>query len=197
MHKAIFFDRDGTLIREIDYKDASGHKSARYSSDVIFLPTVLEAMVKLSSYPFKKVIVTNQSGIARGLYSIHQLHEVNYHMVQSMKVVGATIDGIYWCPHILKDKCACRKPSSEMLIKASRDMNIDLSKSWMIGNSESDVLAGINAGCKTILVNEYLRSSLDSNRFKNVKNSLSYNSENEENHIVRNMIEAVNIIIGK
>lgn len=174
---AIFFDRDGTLIQEVDYKDGSGHKSARNPSDVVFLPTVLDALKKISSYHFKIIIVTNQSGISRGLYTNHQLHEVNYHMVQSMRIMGATIDAIYWCPHLPEDYCTCRKPSPKMLIRAASDWNIDLTKSWMIGNTETDILAGINAGCKTILV--------------------SGRSRIQPNHTVRNMIEAVGIIIGE
>ncbi len=174
---AVFLDRDGTLINEIDYKDGSGHKAPRFREDVIFLPTVIKAIKKLTDETdYKKVVVTNQSGIARGLYTLQQLNEVNYYMTDFMATFGAKIDGIYWCPH-LPDQCTCRKPSPEMLLRASRDYDIDLTKSWMIGNSESDILAGINAGCRTILVNGH--------------------SNVQPNHNVRNMIEAVNIIIGE
>ncbi len=176
-NKAVFFDRDGTLIREVDYKDGSGHKSPRDPSDVVFLPTVLDALTKLSLYPFKKIIITNQSGIARGLYNMHQLHEVSYHIVQSMRISGATIDAIYWCPHAPEDYCSCRKPSPEMLIRAARDLNIDLTKSWMIGNTETDILAGFDAGCRTILVNGH--------------------SMVQPDHNVGKLIEAINIIIGE
>lgn len=177
MYPAIFLDRDGTLIQEIDYKDGSGHKAPRFREDVIFLPTVIKAIKKLTDETnFKKVVVTNQSGIARGLYTLKTLNEVNYYMTDFMATFGAKIDGIYWCPHVPEDKCTCRKPSIGMLLKAARDLDLDLTKSWMIGNSESDILAGINAGCRTILVNGH--------------------SKVQPNHNVRNMIEAVNIIIG-
>ncbi len=178
MYPAIFFDRDGTLINEIDYKDGSNHCAARFREDVIFLPTVIKAIKKLTDETdFKKVVVTNQSGIARGLYTLQALNEVNHYMTDFMATFGAKIDGVYWCPHLPEDKCMCRKPSPEMLIKASIDLDIDLTKSWMVGNSESDILAGINAGCRTILVNGH--------------------SKVQPNHNVRNMIEAINIIIGE
>lgn len=173
---AIFLDRDGTLIQEVDYNDGSGHKSARFKEDIIFYPTVIEAIKKLTEETnHKKVVVTNQSGISRKLFTFQQLNEVNYHMVDYMAKHGARIDGIYWCPHLPEDKCQCRKPGIEMLIRASGDLNIDLSKSWMIGNTETDILTGINAGCRTILVNGH--------------------SKVQPDHNVRCLIEAANIII--
>lgn len=178
MYNIIFFDRDGTLIQEVDYKDGSGHKSARFKEDITFCPTVIEAIKKLTDgTDYKKVVVTNQSGISRGLYTFQQLNEVNYYMVDFMAKHGAKIDSLYWCPHSPEDKCLCRKPGIEMLIRASRDLNIDLSKSWMVGNTETDILTGINAGCRTILVNGH--------------------SKVQPDHNVRNLIEAVNIIIGE
>lgn len=177
MYPAIFFDRDGTLINEIDYKDGSNHCAARFREDVIFLPTVIKAIKKLTDETdYKKVVVTNQSGIARGLYTLKTLNEVNYYMTNFMAIFGAKIDGVYWCPH-LPDNCTCRKPSIGMFLNASRDLDIDLTKSWMIGNSETDILAGINAGCRTILVNGH--------------------SKIQPDYTVRNMIEAIDIIIGE
>lgn len=153
--KAIFLDRDGTVNRYVGF--------LRNIDDFELLPGTVEAIKKINASGFLCIIVTNQPVIARGEVSAEDLCEIHKKLETELGKKGAYIDGLYYCPHHphkgfkgeipeLKIECECRKPKPGMLIKASEDFNIDLSQSWMIGDSENDVLAGINAGCKTILL---------------------------------------------
>lgn len=122
-----------------------------------------EAIRKINESGYLAIVVTNQPVIARGEVSFEELEEIHNKMETLLGKEGAYLDAIYYCPHHphrgyegerpeLKIDCDCRKPKPGMLFKAAEDFNIDLSQSWMIGDGENDVKAGINAGCKTVLL---------------------------------------------
>lgn len=153
--KAIFLDRDGTLNR---YKGF-----LRDIDDFELLPDVSKAIKLINESGYLAIVVTNQPVIARGEVTEEQLNTIHAKMETLLGAQGAYIDAIYVCPHHphkgfegeieeLKIDCNCRKPKPGLLIKAAKDYNIDLSQSWMIGDNESDEQAGINAGCRTVLM---------------------------------------------
>ena len=153
--KAIFLDRDGTINK---YKGF-----IRNVEDIELLPGVTEAIKKINNMGYLAIVVTNQPVIARGEVTIEQLEEMHNKIETLLGNEGAYIDGLYYCPHHpdkgydgeipeLKIKCNCRKPEPGMLLKASEDFNIDLEKSWMVGDSKNDIIAGKKAGCKTAII---------------------------------------------
>ena len=150
MKKAVFLDRDGTL--NID------HGYVHKIDDFQFIEGSIDALKALKEMGYLLVLVTNQSGIARGYFSEDQFLQLTEWMDWSLADRGVDLDGIYYCPHHpegkgeYKEECECRKPKPGMLMKAAKDFNVDLEKSWMIGDGENDVLAGKNAGCKTVLI---------------------------------------------
>lgn len=155
--KAIFLDRDGTINKYVGF--------LRDINDFELIPGVTEAIRKINESGYLAIVVTNQPVIARGEVTIEQLNEIHRKMATELGKSGAYVDAIYYCPHHpdngyegeiteLKIDCDCRKPKPGMLIKASKDFNIDLSKSLMIGDSDSDIKAGDAAGCISLKVNQ-------------------------------------------
>lgn len=153
--KAIFFDRDGTINKYVGF--------LRNIDEFELIDGVAAAIRKINESGYLAVVVTNQPVIARGEVSFEELEEIHNKMETLLGKEGAYLDAIYYCPHHphkgyegerpeLKIECDCRKPKPGMLFKAAEDFNIDLSQSWMIGDGENDVKAGINAGCKTVLL---------------------------------------------
>ncbi len=151
MKKAIFLDRDGTIIADKGFV----HKK----EDLELLPGVAQAIKMAKEAGFLVVVVTNQSGVARGFFSEKEVRDFNAHLKRTLAEQGAEIDAFYYCPHHpqapLADyrlECNCRKPRPGMLLRAAQEMGINLSQSWMIGDSPRDVEAGKRAGCKTLLL---------------------------------------------
>lgn len=155
--KAIFLDRDGTINKYVGY--------LRTPEQFELLEGVGEAIRKINLSGYLAIVVTNQPVIARGEVTVDGLQEIHNKMETMLGKEGAYLDGVYYCPHHpdkgfageveeLKIVCECRKPKAGLLLQAAKDFNIDLSQSWMIGDSENDVLAGKNAGCKTALIGE-------------------------------------------
>lgn len=153
--KAIFLDRDGTINRYVGF--------LRRTEQMELIPGVAEAIRKINESGYLAIVVTNQPVIARGETTVEELDEIHRKMATLLGKEGAYTDALYYCPHHpdkgfegevaeLKIDCDCRKPKPGMLLRAARDFNIDLSASWMIGDSEADVKAGEAAGCRTILV---------------------------------------------
>ncbi len=140
MNKAVFLDRDGTIMYD------SGYVSDPEKVD-IFEETV-EALKALRDAGYLLVIVTNQSGLARGYFTQEDLDKVNSRMSGLFKGHGLEFDRIYVCPHMDEDRCTCRKPLPGLLFKASKELDIDITASFMIGNSRSDAHAGASAGCR-------------------------------------------------
>lgn len=143
-HKAVFLDRDGVICRQVDH--------LRRVQDLKLLPKVDRAIRLLNSSGYKVVIVTNQSAIWRDYLSEQELSEIHNKLMNRLERHGAQVDAIYYCPHGPDENCSCRKPESGMLYAASEKLNIDLQKSFIIGDKYSDLKAGENAQCKTILV---------------------------------------------
>lgn len=150
-HKAIFLDRDDTLIDDPGY--------IKSPEQIKLLPGATEALSQLKKMGYLLVIVTNQSAIARGYIDERQLDTIHSHLKSLLAEDGVGLDGLYYCPFhpegVVKDfsmESNLRKPNSGMLEKAAGELDIDLSRSWMIGDSYRDVKAGKNAGCQTILV---------------------------------------------
>jgi D-glycero-D-manno-heptose 1,7-bisphosphate phosphatase len=147
MRPAVFLDRDGTVIAHVHYLSDP--------ADVRLLPGAAEALAKLRAAGFACVLITNQSGIGRGMYTEEQLRQVHDEMTRQLAIFGVSLDGIYFCPEAPvgegDDPTVIdhpdRKPGPGMLVGAARELGLDLSASWMIGDMISDVLAGVNAGC--------------------------------------------------
>lgn len=155
--KAIFLDRDGTINKYVGY--------LLTPEQFELLEGVGEAIRKINLFGYLAIVVTNQPVIARGEVTADGLQQIHNKMETMLGKEGAYLDGVYYCPHHpdkgfageveeLKIVCECRKPKAGLLLQAAKDFNIDLSQSWMIGDSENDVLAGKNAGCKTALIGE-------------------------------------------
>lgn len=155
--KAIFLDRDGTINKYVGFL----HKIEQFE----VLDGVAEAIRKINALGYLCIVVTNQPVIARGDLTYSELDEIHNKMETLLGLDGAYIDGLYYCPHHphkgyegevveLKIECECRKPKAGMLLKAAQDFNIDLEQSYMVGDGENDIKAGINAGCKTVLIGE-------------------------------------------
>jgi len=153
--KAVFLDRDGTLNKYVGF--------LRDIDDFELLPGVAEAVGLINASGYLAIVVTNQPVIARGEVTVPQLQEIHNKMETLLGAEGAYLDAIYYCPHHphkgydgevpeLKIDCDCRKPKPGMLLKAAEEFNIDLSLSWMIGDGENDIKAGIAAGCSTALI---------------------------------------------
>ncbi len=153
--KAIFLDRDGTINKYVGF--------LKSIDEFELLPSVAESIRCLNRMGYLVIVATNQPVVARGDVSIKQLDEIHNKMETLLGNEGAYIDAIYYCPHHpdsgfegevpeLKCECDCRKPKPGMLLRAAKDYNIDLSKSWMIGDGENDIKAGKAAGCHTALI---------------------------------------------
>jgi D-glycero-D-manno-heptose 1,7-bisphosphate phosphatase len=139
--KAAFLDRDGTLIEEVNFLSNV--------EDLRVFPFTFEAVKLLKDAGFLVIVVTNQSGIGRGIYdelAMNAIHDEIQLQLEGM------IDGFYFCPHLPCDQCTCRKPNLGMLESAVRDFSVELSSSWMIGDKKIDVETGQKAGTKTALV---------------------------------------------
>jgi len=142
MTKAILIDRDGVLVEDIGYH----HKL----EDFKLVPNAVEGLKLLKDY--KLIIVTNQSGIGRGYFTIKDFENFNNHLIQELKKHNIKIEKTYFCPHKPEDNCDCRKPKTKFLKKAEKEFRIDLKKSFVIGDKKEDIEMGKNVGCKTVLV---------------------------------------------
>ena len=159
-NRAVFVDRDGTLNVNIDYLRDPG-KYRLY-------PGVAEGLRILKDAGFLIVVITNQSGIGRGIFDHKTLERVHQRMRDLLAKEGACIDAVYYCPHHPKDKCACRKPGTALHEMAVKDLHIDPGRSFVIGDMEMDVAAGHKMGARTALVPE------PRNRVKTLKDMESW-----------------------
>ncbi|NOQ30366.1 MAG: D-glycero-beta-D-manno-heptose 1,7-bisphosphate 7-phosphatase [Helicobacteraceae bacterium] len=152
--KALFLDRDGVINKEINYL----HKI----EDFIFIDGIFELCKKFKTDGYKIFVVTNQSGICREYYSEDDFRTLTKWMVEEFKKNSIKIEKVYHCPHHPKfsGECECRKPNAGMLLQAEKEFNIDLKNSIIIGDKESDIEAGLNAGLsKTYLFDEFKKSN--------------------------------------
>ena len=162
--KAVFLDRDGTINKYVGF--------LRNIDEFELIEGVAEAIKLINQSGYLAIVVTNQPVIARGEVTYEQLDEMHNKMETLLGLTGAYVDAIYYCPHHphsgyegeipeLKFECECRKPKPGMILQAAKDFNIDLSQSWMIGDGENDVQAGVAAGCKSVLLGDAYNTILD------------------------------------
>lgn len=145
--KAIFLDRDGTVNYGVPrYERVSSLDKAE------LLPNTLDALRLLANLDYKVFLVTNQAGLSEKIITPEQFWEINNKIIELMAPSGVVITKTYLCPHGEAETCDCRKPSPKLLVEAALEYDIDLAQSWMIGDRPSDVMTGVNAGTKTILV---------------------------------------------
>jgi len=153
LRKALFLDRDGTINVEKNY--------VFRKEDVEFIPGIFDLVRKFSNEGFIIIIITNQSGIARGYYSEEDFRELTGWMNLQFRQHGVEITAVYHCPHLpeITGECDCRKPKPGMILKAMDEYNIDPVNSVLIGDKKSDILAGENAGIgKNLYIQDLLRT---------------------------------------
>lgn len=157
--KAIFLDRDGVINELIYYREQGVIDSPFTVEQFRLLPGVSEAIKKFREMDYKVILVSNQPGIAKGHMSQQTFAAIAKKMKAELAKDGAFLDAEYYCLHHpeakverLRANCECRKPKSGLLIQAAKDIDIDLSESWMVGDGLTDVKAGKEAGCRTILL---------------------------------------------
>jgi D-glycero-D-manno-heptose 1,7-bisphosphate phosphatase len=151
LQPAVFLDRDGTIIDDVGYLDRV--------DDVALYPWSADALRLLKRGGFAIVVITNQSGVARGLYAESAVHDVHAHLVEALARGGAVVDGWYHCPHHVdavvpayRLDCDCRKPKPGMLVRAAADLGLDLARSVVVGDRWSDVAAARAVGAAGVLV---------------------------------------------
>ena len=145
LSRAVFLDRDGVLSRE--RKDF-----VKTPDELEILPNLGPPLRDLRSMGFRLVVVTNQSVVGRGLASEETLSKIHDKLRMELELLGCDLDGIYYCPHVPGSGCNCRKPEPGLILKAAKDLAIDVRQSWMIGDNEMDVEAARRAGCKGIRI---------------------------------------------
>ncbi len=151
MHPAVFLDRDGTISEEVGY--------VNHIDRFRLYPWSAGAIALLNRAGLKTILVTNQSGVARGYFPESLLASVHEKMVSELARDGARLDAIYYCPHHpdgcvpgFTMTCDCRKPANGMILRASRELSLDLRSSYVVGDRYNDLAAGISCGARTILV---------------------------------------------
>ncbi|MEW6614223.1 MAG: HAD family hydrolase [Thermodesulfobacteriota bacterium] len=186
MNIAVFMDRDGTINEETGYlKDPC---------DLNILPRALDAIRLINENQIKAVVITNQSGVARGYFTEEMVEKIHVRLRELLGENGVYLDGIYYCPHHpeigppeYRKKCNCRKPAPGMLNMASAELEIDLSHSYVIGDKLTDIEPAYKVGAKGILVlTGYGKDQME---------SLNERSKRQPHYIARDILEAVNWIL--
>jgi len=191
---AVFLDRDG-VVNELVYYEEHGIIDSPFTvAQFRLLPGVIEAVRQLRDAGYTVVLVSNQPGIAKGYMSGEAFDRIKEKMKEDLAKGGACLDGEYYCLHHpeavvaeLRANCECRKPEPGLLLQAARDLGIDLSTSWMIGDGLTDVSAGKKAGCQTILLG----------RMKCEVCRLMDDLDTKPDGIATHLAEAVRIIVGE
>ena len=149
--KAVFLDRDCTVIEDMTFSTDPARIRA--------LPGAIEGMLRLQETGYTLVIITNQSGVARGYFTEAELQAFHEALRSWIAERGVRVAGVYYCPHYPEGKlpeysfvCECRKPAPGMILRAAEELGLDLPRSWMVGDRDCDTAAGRNAGCRTVLV---------------------------------------------
>jgi D-glycero-D-manno-heptose 1,7-bisphosphate phosphatase len=149
--RAVFLDRDGTLVHPSHYPSSPG--------DLHLYSNIEHGLREIQQAGFMLVVITNQSGLARGYFTLDDLHSMHDYLTTELGRMGVRLNAIYYCPHHpegvipeLSIRCNCRKPQPGMLLQAALDLDLDLRQCWFVGDILDDVEAGNRAGCRTILV---------------------------------------------
>ncbi len=145
-NKAVFLDRDGVINKnKINY--------VKTIEELEILPSIGITIKKLKNNNYFVIVITNQSPINRKLMTHEQLNKIHLSIQQYLESFDTSIDKFYFCPHTPEENCNCRKPKTGMLLQAMSEFNIEPTLSWMIGDNDSDIQAGLAAGCKTLKIN--------------------------------------------
>lgn len=148
MHKpAVFIDRDGVIN-----KNPGEHHYITEWDEFVFLPRVKKAIKLLNDAGIPVIVITNQAGISKGIFTVEHLEKLHGKMKRELEEAEAYIQEIYYCPHKDEDNCKCRKPNTDLLHQAAKRHKIDLALSYFIGDSVTDIQAGKDAGCKTVFI---------------------------------------------
>ncbi|HEY3243386.1 MAG TPA: HAD family hydrolase [Phycisphaerae bacterium] len=196
---AVFLDRDNTLVEDPGFID--------HPDKVRLMPGAAAAIRRLNEAGYHVVVVTNQSGIARGLFSEARLCEIHAHLRSVLAADGARLDAIYYCPYLDSEEAVVeaycraselRKPAPGMLLKAAQELDLDLDRSWMIGDGARDIEAGRRAGCRTILLD--FRFPISDFRFQDATGARADAAKTSHaivtpDYIVRSLSEAVDIVL--
>lgn len=194
MNKAFFYDRDGIIIKMIYDLDSGKIHIALNPPQVAFTPGIFELLKTTSQFCYKNIIISNQPNIGLNKIKEQNFEKVRKKIKETFKQKNVLIDGEYYCFHHpyadikkYRIKCDCRKPKIGLILKAAEEYQLDLKQSFIIGDGVNDIVAGHNAGCKTILVvnlleTEYLR--IIEQRLGKIK----------PDYLVRNLKEAVSLI---
>lgn len=182
--KAIFLDRDGVINKDPD-------KWTEYSyvtdwSLFVFLPGVFEALKMLKDKGIKVILVSNQAGVSKGYFTKEKLDDITRSMRQEIEKHGGSIDDVYYCTHKSDDNCECRKPKTGLLEKAAKKHDIDCKKTYFIGDSHVDVIAGRDVGCTTVFVlsGKTPREEMET-------------WEEKPDHVCKDLLEAVQWVMKK
>ena len=177
--RAVFLDRDGTIAEEVGY--------ANHLSRFVVYPFAPGAIRRLNDAGIPVVVVTNQSGVARGFFPESLIWEMHEKMANELAAAGAHVDAIYYCPHVRDDGCACRKPLPGMLERAAREHHLEIRGSVIVSDRYKDIQMGHESGCRTILVlSGYGRGEYEWNRGKWPR---------QPDFVVENLVDAVDIIL--
>ena len=144
--KVVFLDRDGVINREREGRTIDSWGEFR------FVPGSLKALRLLKENKYRVIVVSNQAGVAKGLYSMKDLQAMTKRIKRTVQKHGGRLDAVYYCPHLPEDRCSCRKPKTGLFRKAKRKFKIQFPATTMIGDSVRDILAAKTLGCQTILV---------------------------------------------
>jgi D-glycero-D-manno-heptose 1,7-bisphosphate phosphatase len=179
LRPAVLLDRDGVLNRDsADF--------IKTPEELVLLPGSAEAVARLNRAGYVMAIITNQSGIGRGLFSGQSLLQIHKKLVGEIMRAGGAIDGIFVCPHHPDDGCECRKPKPTLLNTAVNDLELDPKRTWYVGDKTDDVLCGQAAGLKTILVLSGKTQSYDLAEF-----------DAPPTHVAPNLSEAVDWLLTR
>jgi D-glycero-D-manno-heptose 1,7-bisphosphate phosphatase len=187
MVQAVFLDRDGTINEDVGYVSKP--------EELMIYPWAASAVRLINQAGMKAIVITNQSGVARGFCSEQEVEKIHQRMIEEIAQSGAWIDAVYYCPHHpeigderYRMACECRKPRSGLLHKAAREHGIDLARSYVIGDKTSDIELGQSEGLRSVLVlTGYGRETLKLLEGMSVKPSI----------IAENLLEAVKAILGR
>lgn len=145
MNKAIFFDRDGVLVKTVNNR-------APWREEELELYSEVDCLKQLKGYDL--FLISNQPDAAKGKTIYAELHKIHERFHKILKSKGIYFKRYYYCYHTKEDNCSCRKPSPYFLLKAKKDYNLDFSQSWLIGDKNTDIECGMNAGIMTIKIDE-------------------------------------------
>jgi D,D-heptose 1,7-bisphosphate phosphatase len=180
--KAVFLDKDGTLLEDVPYNTDP--------ANMRLLPGVTEGLALLHTCGYRLIVVSNQSGVARGYFREDDLRPVECHLRDMLAQHGIPLVGFYYCPHHpcarlqeYRVRCDCRKPQPGLLLRAACDHGIDLRRSWLVGDILNDIEAGRRAGCRTVLIDN------------GNETEWQLTPQRVPHHVVSNMVQAALVIV--